>query len=266
MAPPPHRWVVLSPHLDDAALSLGGQIAEKVWRGDRVVIVTVFAGGPPPGELSPLARRLHRSWGAENDLMARRRREDEEGCRQLGAELVHWLLPDAIYRRSAIDGPHLYPTFEALTGTPSGEDDALAVEIARRLADLPEHDDLLVPLGVGSHVDHLLVRRAAEQRFGPEHLVYYEEYPYLEAPDALERAMGSSEDWHRMATPVGPAAARAKTAAVLAHRSQMRSLFRGSLLARLRLWWFWRRTGVERTWTRRPRQAPEDSRFDSARR
>ena len=51
--------VYLSPHLDDAVLSCGGMIHRQAQAGERVVVVTVCAGDPPPGPLSDFARSLH---------------------------------------------------------------------------------------------------------------------------------------------------------------------------------------------------------------
>ncbi|MEZ4728018.1 MAG: PIG-L family deacetylase [Caldilineaceae bacterium] len=40
--------IYLSPHLDDVALSCGGQIFGATRTGQRVLIVTITAGDPPP--------------------------------------------------------------------------------------------------------------------------------------------------------------------------------------------------------------------------
>ena len=49
--------VVLSPHFDDAALSLGGSIAAWTSAGEHVLVITVCAGVPSPETpLSKLAR------------------------------------------------------------------------------------------------------------------------------------------------------------------------------------------------------------------
>ena len=54
--------IYLSPHLDDAALSCGGQIARFRGEGRSVLIVTVTAGDPPTGAESRYIQELHSRW------------------------------------------------------------------------------------------------------------------------------------------------------------------------------------------------------------
>ena len=77
--------LVLSPHLDDAALSLGAHLYTLARRGVRVSVLTLATADPADG-LSPLAEDLHRRWGLGADAMAVRRGEDLEACRVLGVE------------------------------------------------------------------------------------------------------------------------------------------------------------------------------------
>src|SRR5690606_25674008 len=46
------RWIYLSPHLDDAALSAGGWIYDQVQAGNSVEIWNLMCGLPPTTELS----------------------------------------------------------------------------------------------------------------------------------------------------------------------------------------------------------------------
>ena len=88
----------LSPHLDDAALSCGGTIHQQVAGGDRVVVITVFAGSPRTLVSSSLIDELHARWGVGSDPPAHRRREDLAALAQLGAEPIHLAHTDSIYR------------------------------------------------------------------------------------------------------------------------------------------------------------------------
>lgn len=250
--------VFLSPHLDDAALSCGGQIADRVLRGGRVLIVTVFAGDEPAGEpglsRSPLVDKIQRSWRLGEGAMARRRAEDVTACRILGADWDHWSFCDAIYRREPADGRPLYESIAKLMGEPHSADERLVQQIADRAAAFSSMEALYAPLAVGSHVDHLLTRRAAERAFKTERLIYYEEYPYSRRSQAVERALDAGDSgaaWRSQDVLVSRSAFRKKLAAVDAYRSQLRSLFKGRLLARLFLWW---RSieGSERVWYRTP--------------
>ena len=208
--------IYLSPHLDDAVLSCGGQIAGQTRAGERVTVVTAFAGDPP-SPLSIFAGLLHERWGLGDDAPAARRAEDRAALALLGAVPLHWELPDCIYR-TAPDGTPLYPDPAALWGPLQAADGSLADGLARRIATLPETATLWAPLGAGGHVDHCLLRRAAEAAGRP--LYCYEEYPYAETPQMVERALGDGP-WMPRLTFLDEEALAAKIAAAACYRSQI---------------------------------------------
>ena len=60
--------------------------------------------------------------------------------------------------------------------------DRLAPELARLVG---EATLVLGPLGIGDHVDHLIVREALEQVADRKRFLYWEDWPYLDrAPDS----------------------------------------------------------------------------------
>ena len=124
--------VYVSPHLDDAVFSCGGLIARQTARGDEVVVVTVFAGDPPVGELTPFAYELHRRWGGEGSPMGLRRAEDLVACGRVGASVVHLPLPDAVYRRSN-QGEPLYPDSASLFTQPTPMESAPSLRMCGTL-------------------------------------------------------------------------------------------------------------------------------------
>lgn len=106
---------VLSPHLDDAVLSLGAAIHAAAAAGTRVRIVTVLAGDPDSVE-APGHWDRRAGFRTAGEATRARRREDLVACSFVGAEPV-WLpftyhVPDASPDpgtawktiRSAIDG------------------------------------------------------------------------------------------------------------------------------------------------------------------
>jgi LmbE family N-acetylglucosaminyl deacetylase len=180
--------VYLSPHLDDAVFSCGGLIARQSSGGDDVQVVTIFAGDPPVGELTPFAYELHRRWGGEGSPMGLRRAEDLVACGRLGASVVHLGFAEAIYRRAA-NGEALHPNAESLFSLPSPEEEAQIEAIAEALErNVAPEAEVYLPLGIGSHVDHVLARRAGE-RAGRTSW-YYREVPYAlrDAPLVVEPA------------------------------------------------------------------------------
>ena len=195
-----YTHVYASPHLDDAALSCGGQIWEQVRAGARVLVVTVFAGAPEVGAtLSLFAQELHAQWGLASDAPLRRREEDEEALAHVGADAAYWPYLDCIYRQTP-DGRFPYDGEEALFGEVHPVEEGLVAELTSRLSALPlkRGGVLHVPLAVGRHVDHQIVRRAAE-RCGCVP-VYYEDFPYAEEPQALQEALLSGP-WQAQVVP-----------------------------------------------------------------
>lgn len=171
--------IYFSPHLDDAILSCGGQIGQKTALGQKVLIVTITAGDPQISDLSPFAVKQHTFWGNLTHPVAMRRAEDEEACRILGADWDHWRLLDCIYRRDPETRKPLYASEEAIFGELHSADLPYYQQIIERLYELPESHELFCPLGIGNHVDHQWLRRAAEHVYG-ERLGYYEDYPYVQ--------------------------------------------------------------------------------------
>ena len=215
-----YAHVYLSPHLDDAALSCGGCIWTQTKAGERVLVVTVFAGVPNLGELlSPFARALHARWGHPPDAAARRREEDLTALALLGAEPVHWPYTDCIYRQTP-DGRFPYASEEALWGKVHPAEESLATELTTRLASLPlaQGGTIYAPLGVGHHVDHQIVRRIAESR--GQAVVYYEDFPYAEDPQAVRALLAKGESEAELALLSGEAV-EAKIAAIACYRSQL---------------------------------------------
>ncbi|MFL7793903.1 MAG: PIG-L deacetylase family protein [Anaerolineae bacterium] len=213
--------IYLSPHLDDAVLSCGGRIWQQVQAGERVLVVTVFAGAPLPDKpLSPFAKVLHALWGLV-DAVAARREEDAAALALLGAEALYWPYTDCIYRQTP-DGSFPYASEEALFGEVHLSDEALIAELTRRFQALAQERacTIYAPLAVGCHVDHQAVHRAAD---GLEGVIYYEDYPYAEKPGATERALGMAR-WQEKVVLLTPDALEAKIAAIACYSSQFFSL------------------------------------------
>lgn len=230
----PYDRVYLSPHLDDAVLSCGGSIWQEGQAGERVLVVTVFAGAPPADELlSPFARELHTRWGHPDDAVAQRREEDQAALTLLGAEAVHWPYTDCIYRQIP-DGRFPYASEGALWGEVHVAEMDLISELADRMtalplsprnADAPLHV-VCAPLGVGHHVDHQIVRRAVES--SGHAVLYYEDYPYANDRQAVQAALQPEEvGWRADLVSLSEDALRAKIAAIACYRSQLSTFWTG---------------------------------------
>ena len=238
------RWIYLSPHFDDAVLSCGGLIFEQTRQGTPAEIWTILAGDPPLGPLSEFARQNHALWGLSGgqETVAMRRAEDEQACSLVGANLVHFDIPDCIYRRSR-QGQALYS--ETVISTPHPADRKLPDRMAATLRSELRKDDILVcPLALGSHVDHILVRQAVESLHQP--LLYYADVPYvLNNPQTLEPAIVTFES---QLHPVSEAGLKAWLVGVAAYRSQISSLFKGEGTLEDAIRSYWARESGLRLW------------------
>lgn len=217
-----YEWIYLSPHLDDVALSCGGQIYMATQRKERVLIVTITAGDPvaPP---SSYAESLHTRWDVVNATAARRQ-EDLAACAILGAEALHWDVPDCIYRVDAT-GNSLYLSDDDIFGPVAQVEKPLVGELAAKMRTLPKSRRVVAPLTVGNHVDHVLTRLAAESAYAQQPLLYYEDYPYAQQTGKLPRLLETGH-WAGDVVVLSAEALQAKYEAVSAFRSQLSTFFR----------------------------------------
>jgi LmbE family N-acetylglucosaminyl deacetylase len=176
-----------SPHLDDVVISCGGLIAAQVAQGGRAFVITVFAGYPRPGALSPFARHLHAKWGVHDaEAVMRRREEDEQACRLLGATAEHWAFLEAPYRRDG-SGGFAYCSYEALQAPPEPEEklcERIRLAVLWRVSrEIERHRELVLyfPAGLASHIDHrLLAIVGRRMRKAGIQVRAYAEWPYAE--------------------------------------------------------------------------------------
>jgi LmbE family N-acetylglucosaminyl deacetylase len=148
--------VVISPHLDDAAFSLGAAVARATRTGASVRVLTVFAGDPDSERPAAWWDRKA-GFTTEGEAARARRMEDREACSLLGATPVWLPFSDATYERQ-IDADVLVQAIAA------------AVDGA---------DLVLVPGFPLLHVDHRLVARELLTRRPPgARLGLYVEQPY----------------------------------------------------------------------------------------
>jgi LmbE family N-acetylglucosaminyl deacetylase len=169
--------LVISPHLDDAVLSLGGAIA--AWaETEPVTIASVYTSGPALADVP----RSMRKWAD----YATRRREDAAACATVGA-VPRWL--DRI--ETAFRPPYLTGT--KFFRTPSTRDGFTGLAgVAAALAPLlaPAPDRIAIPIGIGNHVDHVETMIAATDvvlAHGlADRVVFYEDFYALSG--AMRRA------------------------------------------------------------------------------
>ncbi len=165
--------LALSPHLDDAAFSCGGLLAQLTQGGWRVVMATLFTGSVADPEGFALACQLDKGLPAEIDYMALRRDEDVEAAAALGiAPPVHLPFREAPHRGYG-SAPELF------SGT--RPDDGIAADLAPALAELiaaEKPDLLLAPQAIGGHVDHVQAVRALRGLDLRPAILWWRDFPY----------------------------------------------------------------------------------------
>ena len=214
------RWIYLSPHPDDAALSAGGLIYEQTQSGIPVEFWTFMCGDPHLTEYSKFASDLHKTWGFADaeEAVHGRRLEDQNAAQILGAKAIHFDFFDCIYRRDK-KGDWSYP--DGVFGAIHPADADLPAQIAVTVTPRLQPDDIVVcQLSVGSHVDHVLVRQAAELLGRP--LLYDIDMPYFlyKSNEFEAKAAGMKESIHR----ITEASLERWIEAVIQYKSQLPSL------------------------------------------
>jgi LmbE family N-acetylglucosaminyl deacetylase len=170
---------LLSPHLDDVVLSCAALIADARRRGIDVLVITLFNGRPEP-PLSPPAVRFHARCGhAYDNAMDEREHEDDLALGRLGARTVRLYLPEALYRKNRRGEP-VYDSDASIFLERLPQPCAFLDTVRRKVraaVDVADPDLLLVPLGIGGHIDHMLAREAVRELSYP--IMHYEDVPYL---------------------------------------------------------------------------------------
>jgi LmbE family N-acetylglucosaminyl deacetylase len=229
------RYIYFSPHLDDTVLSAGGLISDQTRSGIPVEIWTFMAGVPDDEQLTDFAQSMHKMWGTTSakETIQIRREEDRRAASRVGAKAVHFDFLDCIYRRGK-NGEALYDA--AVFMPPRAEDADLPAQIAQTMVAWLKLDDVVVSqLAIGGHVDHILVRKAAEML--KRQLVFDLDIPYLlNHPEELSPKTAGMKD---SLQPISETGLETWLEASEAYASQLGSLFEsiGSMRERMRAYW-----------------------------
>lgn len=188
--------VFISPHLDDAIFSAGGLILELSGK-TSVTIATLFTkAGAPPYTQSAKMHLRHSGYAVASaeDLISMRKQEDLRVCKMAGVNFQHLGFTDAMWRkksRISLIGKifsnifpeinHLYPfyKFNVISGKPAKEDSATVNSIKDSLISLVgELGNVVIfcPIGVGNHVDHIIVRDVCAEIF--PRAIFWTDFPY----------------------------------------------------------------------------------------
>ena len=146
--------LAISPHLDDAVLSIGAMLKEATSKATATVF-TVFAGDPET-PFSPIARKVHEVWNLTETPVQSRRAEDRNALALVGAEAVHGDFLDFLYRE-------YWETADTYALKSIDTDLKLVSrlsETVRELITSTRPDVVLTCAAVGDHTDHRHTRDA----------------------------------------------------------------------------------------------------------
>ena len=183
------KIVVLSPHRDDAAFSLGLSIGTWLDAGHTVDVVNCFTR-------SDYAPHTEFEFIHSNDRLLRvtalRLREDQSWQKMYGTRTLRMTdlnMKDAPLR--------LHVGLEQICALQVNPEDKAMMKVPKAVAALGG-DALVLPLAMGSHVDHKTVREAMLTSKQPAEMpmAFYEDLPYaarigtVETIEAMAAAVG----------------------------------------------------------------------------
>lgn len=231
-----HRYLFISPHLDDAILSCGDYIDHLVQCGHRVFIATVFTGEDTNTPPSPLAKILHKRFNLRFGVMEARLNEDLKAVAAIGASCIHLNLQECIYRRKPDNSPCYQKLNELFLADLSLEQPVIQ-RVEARLSETLDLDytQVYIPIGIGRHVDHGIVRQAAESWVWNTHayeanqIAYYEDLPYKHYHSDSNWQKDLTANLERQTVQLSRANMRAKLSAVDHYKSQHRLLWKSRI-------------------------------------
>ncbi|PQQ25348.1 PIG-L family deacetylase [Photorhabdus luminescens] len=189
----------LSPHLDDAALSAGGLIHKLVSENQQVVVLTFFTEYDENLTSHYLRSENNDNMNSFIKLYSKRANEDIAFCNKLSAIPIHGKILDCIYRIDQYGEPMYNNSAGIYSGLAHKSDYAsdMAQDLIDKILLNYQPDYIYAPLGIGRHVDHIIINNLVHNIKGSHKLkiLLYEDFPYVLGeypivnPDSLENAL-----------------------------------------------------------------------------
>lgn len=175
--------IVISPHLDDAVLSLFGYIYSS--KEKKKLILNIFSGVPSEViNLSDLAKTIIQQDLniSKPDLIDAinyykcRLNEDREVMDNYKFDYYNMGLLDAIFRGN----PPFYPKEESLFKAINSLDEILITKISKFIKrNFTKKCKMIFPLAIGNHVDHQIVYEVGKNLSKEGYnCFFYEDFPY----------------------------------------------------------------------------------------
>jgi LmbE family N-acetylglucosaminyl deacetylase len=157
--------ILLSPHLDDIAYAVGGSLLKKAFPPPYKAVTVFSKSAYSPfssAKLSP------------EEATRVRKDEDRAYFSSLGIDVIHLDLPEAYQLRG-------YTSLKSIFEVRQSIDDPIFNDAAEKIHQTMASFSggyLVMPLGIGNHVDHLIVSDACLSTGPRWRRIYYEDLPY----------------------------------------------------------------------------------------
>ena len=173
------KILIVSPHLDDAVLSLGDFIYKNINNGNKVDVLTIFSGTVPKEDLSEAAKKFHSNCFLDENSMKYRKEEDKKSHDFLGCTSYYLDLPECLYRKNK--GSYLYPELSNIYHLEDNDKEILDTLYNELNKYVYKYDEVYAPMGLGGHADHLAVNKSITKLYKNMkfNLFFYEEVAYV---------------------------------------------------------------------------------------
>jgi LmbE family N-acetylglucosaminyl deacetylase len=226
----------ISPHFDDAALSVGSLMITLVKSGLSVTVINIFTQAYHGGQTLSAKKYLKLvKYNSPQKLIKDRRNEDYQALTSIGVKVINLNYTDALWRifipknnivkllsRIIPELHYVYPVyrFQIETGKISNRDlpliQSIATDLRKVILKNPQ-TAIFCPIGLGGHVDHCIVRQATEVATRP--------YFWLDQPYAYRMSHGNTDTLaHLKANPI-PVNLTAKNQLLKYYQTQISALF-----------------------------------------
>lgn len=183
----------LSPHLDDVVLSCASFITSLIKKKHNVLVLSIFTKSTAEKNTKFTKNYLKKS-GFTNEInfFRFRHKEDKKALNFLKCQFKHLNFTDAAWRQkinlSLLETfllkiypftSFIYPRDKDIFSGKIKDNIKYLKNIEIRIKKIIKQFNnysLFIPLGIGKHVDHLIIKKIGEQL--NNNVIYYEDFPY----------------------------------------------------------------------------------------
>ncbi|KZL05064.1 PIG-L family deacetylase [Pseudovibrio sp. Ad26] len=171
------KVVIISPHLDDAVFSAGGALLDR--RFSDVTVVSVFTK----------SRYRINGCGNWRNVTHERLIEDVRALSLLGVKSFHLGLEDASLRQGYTNEAAYLSTKLVPNNDPIWDQAVMSIS---NIIHTFENIRVILPLGIGGHIDHLIARDAALLAIKHQKFIwFYKDATYDRTEEQIQRIVKS---------------------------------------------------------------------------